>query len=152
MNLERIKQLLQKYYAGETSLEEEKRLIEYFEKEPSSENLKAERMQFRFYQNARKEKTKRVYEVNTKENKPKVITLNPILKSIVGIAAIVVLVFSGIYFLNQEKSEEEASRLAYLETKKALLLVSEKLNKGTKDLHQISKLNKVQDIISSKKQ
>lgn len=152
MNLKQIKELLQKYYAGETSLEEEKLLVDYFEKGSNSEYLKAEQIQFRFYQNARKESTDKIYQINTKPNRPKVISLNPILKTIAGIAAIVVLIFSGVYFLNQEQSEDEASRLAYLKTKKALLLVSTKLNKGTKNLHQISKLNKVQDIISSKKQ
>lgn len=49
MNTEKIKQLIEKYYEGETSLEEERQLRDYFSKEEVPEELESHTAQFAYY-------------------------------------------------------------------------------------------------------
>ena len=51
-----IEKLLEKYYEGETSLEEEKQLRAFFQDDAIPEHLQSHAAQFRFFSDARKEK------------------------------------------------------------------------------------------------
>lgn len=154
MNSKQVKQLLEQYYKGKTSLEEEQSLSNYFQKEKVPEEFLADKIQFQFYHNANKEVTAKDYIKALPYQPTKTAILTPFIKRIVGIAASFLIIVGGIYFLNQiNKKNElaaqqlEQSKQAYAETKKALLLVSEKLNKGTQELHKISKIDQIKQSI-----
>ena len=78
---------------------------------------------------------------------------NKFLIQIAGIAASILIVFSVYnsfkYFINkpEEKGTIEDPVMAYEETKKALYYISEKLNTGTKELTNISKLDNVSQML-----
>ena len=159
MDSKRIEALLDKYYNGETSLKEEEELKKFFADSNKPGHLKLEQLNFEFFRAAKKEKTEKEYfEKMVDKKRTKVIWLQPKFKFFSGIAAGILLLI-GTYFFTQNKDfikNQELygtynnPELAYLETKKALMLISKKLNKGTKDLDKLSKLNKVQILLTDK--
>ena len=156
MKREELKELLEKYYDGQTSAEEEERLKKYFsgkdilsgfeaEKEifshyTVSENIPVPSVDFedRIFGNIddleRKEKNKSV--------KKRYITV------ISAAATILLLVGSYFIFFNREVQEDTFSdpQIAYAETMKILYEVSVKFNKGTEALKS---LNNMQDAMKT---
>ncbi len=153
MNTEELKTLLKRYYDGESTLEEEQKLSDYFSQDIKEKAFEAERLQFLFYHKARQETTERPMHYQAK-TKTKVILFHSWWKAAASAAAVTLLAVTGYYLQpeteQQAQLSEEEVRLAYLETKKALLLVSEKLNKGTQPLHQLSKFNSAQQLFTQK--
>jgi hypothetical protein len=167
MDLRKAEALIEKYYKGETSPEEELRLREFFRTaEHIPENLLPEKELFSLYSAAASE------ELPVKgfmENLEKVIDSQTVFR--IGIKKIVIYrisaiaaglaVLLGSYFLIIHKPADHGfdrqdtyqdPRLAYEETQKVLLYVSQKMNKGTALLHNVSKLNKpVQSLQNLKK-
>ena len=161
MDTVRVQQLLDKYYQGQTSLKEEKLLIEYFKGDESSE-FKTDKEIFLSLMEE-KDASNPQFNVNEmldglidEQDKPK---KGKILKPgtmgwFYRVAAVIALALS-VYLANQylittdiAKEEQtemkdtyENPQLAYLETKKALLYVSAQLNKGTEELENIKKIN-----------
>lgn len=148
MNSQAIKILLEKYFEGATSLQEEAALRQYFTEEVHipKELLYAKAM-FTFI---KKEKN-----VRFKKSKNKPFYL-------IGIAASIILAtFLIINNLQQTLSiDQEQIVYAYVNgeaitdkdvaieyTKQALLAVSQNLDKGTKHLNQLNQLNKVEILI-----
>lgn len=152
MNQKRIEELLSKYYEGVSSLTEEQELKAFFEQSDVPEHLKAEQIQFNFYEAARQEKSSRTFEPD--EHVTKSVQLKPYVRTAWSMAASVVLVI-GIYLFMQKADEPvneyENPEIAYAETKKALLLISEKLNKGSRELDKLSKLNQTKVLLSNEK-
>ncbi len=165
MNLKEIEALLEKFYDGESSLEEEESLRKYFNQEIVPDHLSAHLELFRYYKNARDEKIPlRKIEYDTadmirKDDHDK----NHFKKRrmfylVTGIAASI-LILIGVYFqfiVNNKKSKYqlentyEDPEVAYAEAKKALLLVSEKLNAGVQDFNKFSTFSQYQELITRK--
>ena len=57
MNYNNIKKLLDRFYAGETTLKEEDLLREFFLQDEVPESLKAEQLQFNLYVESEKQET-----------------------------------------------------------------------------------------------
>lgn len=156
MKREELKELLEKYYDGQTSAEEEERLKKYFTGKDILPGFEAEKEIFSHYTVSeiipvpsvdfedrifgniddleRKEKNKSV--------KKRYITV------ISAAATILLLVGSYFIFFNREVQEDTFSdpQIAYAETMKILYEVSVKLNKGTEALKP---LNKMQDAMKT---
>ncbi|MBL4709144.1 MAG: hypothetical protein JKY48_11975 [Flavobacteriales bacterium] len=154
-----IKDILERYYEGETTLKEEKQLVDFFSQESIPAELKSEQISFLFYQTTKQERIESdVLNLESiKESPTKIISIRPLIKRFITVAASLVIISGAYYFIQKPSSnkhitytEVSESQMAYLETKKALLLISQKLNKGTKNLDKISKLNEVKDLLSSK--
>lgn len=154
MNLKQVKQLLEQYYEGETSLQEEKALVQFFQSDEVPEELKIDQAQFLFYEAAQKETTHNNYTYASQVSKG--VLLRPkFLRIAIGIAASFLLISGSFYFLKQQGDASNTltaeeliqSKQAYAETRKALLLISEKLNKGANELNKISKFNEVHNSI-----
>ena len=141
MELARIENLLEKYFEAETSIKEEAILQEYFSKEDVPEHLMQYREIFNFFNNSSLETSSRTIEL-TKETK-KTISIKWL-----SIAAMLVF-FIGIYSVYQQNQvEKEEARLAYMETQKALDLISQSLNKGTGAVAQLNNFNKGTDAMA----
>jgi hypothetical protein len=165
-DLRQIETLIRKYYKGETSLEEERKLQWFFQTQAVPEHLKPEAEMFRYYYLRKKEESA----ANLNEKLEDLIdrqagkgALFGAAKSfywISGIAASI-LILVGLWiglstdlFKGRQAYEDtfEDSQLAYLETKRVLYLVSDKLNQGTQSLQNLEKfdygVNKLNPIFS----
>ena len=149
MDKQKIYLLLEKYYAGDTSLEEEQDLRALMLKEDLPDDLRQQAALFQYFQ---QEKTSRKYDAAMPifNGKAKKATVKPLRNWVLGIAAsILILIGFGtvVYqFQNaplQQESQQDTyddPNMAYEEAKKALLLVSTKLNSGKKYQLHIDKL------------
>jgi len=162
MDYKSIDQLLEKYWEGVSSLEEEKVLKDYF----SSEEVANEHLEFislfQFYKSEQEVVLPDNFEVRF-DNKIKElsqnekINRNPIRLWIGRAAAIALLIVGSVFIISKtmnleniqtaenkiSKEEKEAAKEAYIKMKAALALVSNKLNKGkVKAVEGISQIRK----------
>jgi hypothetical protein len=157
MDLKRIKLLLEKYYSGESTLDEENILREYFGREVVDKELIADKDIF-IYQMQENNKSTEIPDISDQiwdnikdiDNK-KLHLIKPKSYLFLRIAASVVVVL-GSYFLlkndifNKEQEIEftdtyENPELAYQQAKETLMYVSAMLNNGTDHLEPIHKVN-----------
>jgi hypothetical protein len=169
MDLKKIEILLQRFYNGESTLEEESFLREFFsDRDNVPENLRAEQEHFMIYRDAMDAESpsddffNRLEDlIDDQSDKEIRLTRRRRLYQVFSIAASIIL-FVGIYItvvnIRAPKPETVIAdtyknpQLAYEETQKVLLYVSEKLNQGTGQLKNFSKLNEpVEQLKSFKK-
>jgi hypothetical protein len=154
-DLRKIQELLEKYYKGDTSLEEEEVLRSFFAQQEGHANLKAEAELFRFFTQERsgglpgdleQKLERKIAGVEPGQQKP---GLRLRYYWISGVAA-AVLILAGIFIdlqirknstLIVRKDTYEDPYLAYVEAKKVLYMVSEKMNTATEPLKNIEKLD-----------
>ena len=158
----RIKVLLDKFYAGETTLEEERALKAYFVEGSRAEPEEEDKLLFRYLEYARRERP--AYELdwtNFKGRRGRA----PVRWLTTGIwatgIAASVLLLAGIFlparFKKQQNSGVTISSVtkeqetASAEIRQALLIISVNLNKGEQNVAKISKFSKAQNIVTSKK-
>jgi hypothetical protein len=145
MNQEEVKRLLEKYYAGDTTLDEELLLKKFFINNEVGDDLRNEQEIFRYMveMSAMPEPSagfeERIlsgldYRLATPVNR-KLFTI------LSGVAA-ALLITAGTYFFfihnNRPQDTYSDPQIAYAETMKILYDVSAKLNKGTRALGKIT--------------
>lgn len=152
MEYAEIKKLLKKYLEGETSLEEEALLREQFNQTDLPGDDPELKEMFRYFVDARQETAPQFNitdELNTliqnAQEKQTLRRLNP-LYAWIGSAAAVLLISLGIFqYLNKPEPKVKDTfkdpRLAYLETKRALLLISNTMNRNTANLKYLAKVD-----------
>jgi len=132
MELAKIENLLEKYFEAETSVQEEAVLKEFFSNGEVPEHLSEYKEMFNYFNNSSLETSNRSIKLTKKTISIKWLS----------IAAMLVL-FIGIYSVYQKnETEKEEAMLAYMETQKALELISKSLNKGTDAIAQLDNFNK----------
>jgi hypothetical protein len=150
MNSEEIKRLLEKYYEGDSTSEEEFLLKKFFSEEAVPEDLNDEKEMFLYYRQSSHipepsaDFEDRILSAINEEDKDIVrIKRRRLYITLSGIAA-GMLILAGTYFFFTKKSEPRDTysdpELAYAETMKILYDVSNHLNHGTKTLGQIGEL------------
>jgi hypothetical protein len=162
MDLKTIEALLDKYYDGETTLEEEKNLKTFFRDHDVPEDIEEEKVKFLFYAQA-SEETIDVPDEKLLSRIARKKVIIPLVSNryrirMAGIAASILLIIGIACFMNRDlfyvkNTKPVASsnpQLANIETRNALLLVSEKLNIGNRNLSRISKWDEMQDLITKK--
>ena len=142
-----IKQLLEKYFEGATSLAEEQQLRTYFNSSEVAEELQAYQPLFQYFAQAKKTKLPQQFEGELEavlQRPAKRRFMRRVLQ--MGSVAASVMLVIGSYFwyygadmdtvaeqqIQWEQYEIEDPEQALKETKKALKLLSRKLNSGTK--------------------
>jgi hypothetical protein len=154
-DLKHIEQLLEKYYNGETSLEEERKLRWYFQTRDVPEWLQPEKKMYDYFQKIRQEElspgfTQKLSKFIDKQQKAQGKTIARTVLLWAGSAAAALIILLTVWLGYKEPFSPYASafqdtfddpELAYLETKKVLLMVSEKMNEGTQNLQALDKLN-----------
>ncbi len=149
----KMKQLLEKYYAGETSLEEEKSLRNYFSKPENGTDFGIEYQLFSSLnienttmpQNFEAEMMKSIQESDAKTTKIKRITLRT-LSAWVAAALLVFSIGFGWYFSQIHSTRMladtyQSPEVAYQETIRVLVWVGSKMNKARQNLQPIEKID-----------
>ncbi|MCB0688157.1 MAG: hypothetical protein KDC53_16585 [Saprospiraceae bacterium] len=157
MEENKIREILEKYWEGETSLEEEKELRSYFASSQVSDEFAPFIPLFTFFEQ------EQLVEMKSEITKPvaekqggKVINLRWAINVAASIA-----IFALMFLVNKQlKQEPNANQFAYEDTyqspeealkevKLALLYVSEKMNKGVSTTaHSLEKMQPLDEIIN----
>jgi len=158
-NIKEIRKILGRFYAGETTLEEERILQEYFSSASIPEELLTERDLFRSLEPAGnhvavpESLNKKILGVIDQLEKKEVRTRRISVFALSGLAAgllVVIALYTGYFKSGQSKriaSQELTDTYdnpadAYEEAKKTLAYVSTKLNTGTSELEYVKKVTK----------
>ncbi|OGU15578.1 MAG: hypothetical protein A2X61_03275 [Ignavibacteria bacterium GWB2_35_12] len=154
----KIDELIIKYFDGETSLEEENELKEFFNQSEIPERYEKFVSHFKFIDTESKEFLSDDFDdvVSKRITQTKIHKTNFIYKIGYGIAAVAAVIailmmayvqYSSLPFkslrldyLSQDTYKDP--NLAYAETKKTLLYVSSEMNKGMAQLEKLSKFDK----------
>jgi hypothetical protein len=150
MNPEEIKRLLEKYYEGTSTSDEELLLKKFFSEENIPQDLSDEKEIFRYYIQASEIpepstdfEERIISAINPDETRTTVLKRRRLFITLSGIAA-AMLILAGSYFFFTNRSELRDTysdpEIAYAETMKILYDVSIRLNHGTKALGQIGAL------------
>jgi hypothetical protein len=148
-----LKKLIEKYYNGESTEDEEITLRDYFRQNDITEGYESEKIIFSYYTETEVfPEPKQGFEerimakIDNYENKIEQRKINKYLLPIISTAA-GLLIMAGSYFFFHNRSEAQDTfsdpKLAYAETMKVLLEVSSQLNHGTMGLEPVSKINKM---------
>jgi hypothetical protein len=151
MNEEVLKSLLEKYYDGLSTAEEEQELRDYFSGTEVLPGYDAEAEIFRFYVDSADmpepsaDFESRIIKALDAETR---IAGRPgirryLVPSLSAAAGLMILVASWFFLLQQKKSEDTFSdpKIAYAETMKILMDVSSKMNQGTRTLKPVGRIH-----------
>ena len=126
MELDRIEQLLEKYFEATASGAEERELRDYFSGEGIAPHLEAYRPMFAYFSEAKEERSTRQIPLKTRRY----------VYQWLSVAAAAVLIF-GLFF-GSEYREQRKAEFAYQQTRKALGLIAQNLDRGTSKVARIS--------------
>jgi len=127
MELAKIEKLIEKYLEAETTLEEEIFLKKYFTEKDVPSHLEEYRKLFTYFVNSSLDTSR----------KPITLPRNRSIISWLAVAAIAVLFVSIFSIYQNNLNERKQAELAYMETQKALDLISFSLNKGNDAIAQL---------------
>jgi len=149
MTTREIAALLEKYYSGEATDEEEKQLKELFKSGDIPDELKDEQEIFSFYSESyvMPEPSpgfeKRIISaVDMSNGESTFLRTSRGLYTVLSIAAGLLILLGSYFFIERQRNVADTftdPQLAYAETMKILYEVSSRLNKGTQPLDQIKK-------------
>jgi len=152
MEYHEIEEILNRYLEGETTLEEESLLKEYFSQTGLPADQHDLQEMFRYFNEARQESAP-PFDVSANLNslidnewkKETRTRFRQVLAWAVSAAAVLVLSFGIYQYLNKPetvvKDTYKDPKMAYLETKRALLLISRTMNHNTANLRYLSKVD-----------
>ena len=149
MALDKIENLLVKYFQGETSIAEEKELKEYFASSDIAPSLEQYKPIFGYAVRAKQERFTAKIPLNTIKRK-RVVWLSVA-------ASVAVLLGVGLFTFNhynQPKSNDLGSyddpEVAFRETQKALALISKSVNKGIRSMNYLNEYERSKNRIFKK--
>ncbi len=152
MKQEQVQKLLEKFYNGETTLEEEKKLRDYFLAGEVPEALAADREYFLAMAGYHSKKSssslttslESLVDTYTPEARIRRLPVKPALAWSLSVAASL-LILAGVYITLMRQAPKDTysdPQLAYRETQRVLLYVSQQFNKGTGQLVRLDKIQK----------
>jgi hypothetical protein len=133
MELTNIKKLIENYFDGNTSIEEEKALQKYFAQDKIAPELQLYKSMFQYF----KEDTKATFDLDSlalpaNHKKSKLV----VMKWFAAAASIVL--FAGIYIKQSQPKYSKAEKIAaYNEYKKAMYMLGGNINKGVAQVEVI---------------
>jgi len=146
MELDKINKLLENYFEGATSVEEEQILKKYFNSFEVHESLESYKPLFVYTHQSKKEIFEKSLPFST-NNQKRIVWLSMV--------ASVVLIFGvGYYTFKNVKSTQTDNygtindpKIAFIETQKALNLISEHVNKGIEGMNYLQEYQQSKNII-----
>lgn len=144
MELDKIEILLEKYFDGETTIAEEKELKIYFSSSDVAQHLEHYRGMFGYFSAAKEQKFEQELPLKTKARN-KVAWLS--------IAATIVIMLGMFTFFNQNIDQNQDlgtyddPEKAFLETQKALNLLSKNVNVGVGGMQYVQEYQKSTELI-----
>lgn len=166
MDTSEVKKLIEAFYNGETTLEEENLLYDYFKGDNIANELLDEQQIFLEMYNSEEVEvpkdlemklTNLIDDLASKEENIKTSKKRNLFVWATSIAAgIAILIFAGIHFNNQQPSVQPTmanvsaeEQLKIEEAQKALLLLSSNFNKGVNQLSVVStSIDKTNEVLS----
>lgn len=143
MELRQIEILLEKYFEGETTLQEEKKLKAYFSSSEVAPHLESYIPMFANFQKQKEVQfTKALPLQPRKQNYVKWI----------GVAASFVALFGTLLYFNPQENSNDLGTFsnpeeAFIETQKALNMVSTEVNKGIKSIEILNEYEQTKKTI-----
>ena len=158
MDSRKIDDLLQRYWACETSLEEEKQLCDYFQGNDIPEQHKEAAALFRYFSLNKKKSVddefeNQVLRLTHARKKTKVI---PLVFNSMRIAAGIAVLMVAIFFVRKEVRQSDPvamedtyndPKLAFEETKRALMMISKGFTQAETEARKINLFNEAQEEI-----
>lgn len=149
MKKEELETLLSRYYDGLSTGEEERALRTFFSGEDVPEEYEAEKAIFAYFsdlQNMPEPSANfetRIISSLTNNRSDGTTRVRKLIMVLSGIAASVVIITGTWFFMKSNEHVDTYSdpHVAYAETMKILMEVSEQMNKGTEALSPVSKMN-----------
>jgi hypothetical protein len=157
-----MEELLKKYWNCETTLEEEKRLREYFGGDNIPDQFKDAALLFRYFEETKKKSLSDVAfegQVMRKVLPQKQSKIVKLLYNSMRIAAGLAVVIAATWFIRTEIRETtpqavvdtyDDPKLAFEETKKALLMISKSFGTAEQQAKKINLFNEAQEEIQRK--
>lgn len=153
MKKEELNRLLEKYYSGESTVEEEEALKTFFTEADTTEGYEAEKAIFGYYsasmdipEPSDDFEVRILKGIDESVNRSSPAGTRNLIRVVLSTAA-GLLILAGSYFFFTDKNEIQDTfndpEIAYAETIKILLDVSSQLNKGNRSLEPIGKINEV---------
>lgn len=161
MDLKRIELLLQRFYNGESTIDEEKELKDFFITNDVPRHLWAEQEMFTYFHTVSKNmipdqglesKIMNAVEEAEQEAAKRFAGRKKILYIVTSTAAVVaILIVSYFAFIFSPSMQDTYNNpeIAYLQAKETLLYVSAKLNEGTENLQALSEFDKATSQLSN---
>ena len=153
MNTEELNRLLEKYYRGESTTDEESALKAFFTGGNIPEGYEADKALFRFVSEkieipepSAGFEAKIIYRIDAFDKSSNEQRIRRIAISAISSAAGLLLLVGSYFFFNARNNEHDTftdPQIAYAETLKILLNVSGQLNKATGTLEPVGILNEV---------
>lgn len=169
MDLDRIEQLLERYWECETTLEEEKELKKFFNSGNVPQKWQSVAPLFEYYETEKQTgqldglfDEQVLAQIESQGGKGAAAGQGKIVKlfsSIAKIAAVGLILITATYFVTEEYTNKkdtmdpyladtfEDPKVAFEETKKALMLISKNFNRGRKEAQKIGVFNEAQEKI-----
>ncbi len=158
-SIEKVRKMLERFYQGETTLEEEKALQDYFSSTTVPEELLPDRELFETFGSADesiavpRDLNKKILDTIDRVERKEVRTRRISIYSLSGLAAgLLALIAVYVFFLRTDDAVNYASfqdtdtyedpMEAYEEAKRTLAYVSDKLNYGTSELKHMQQVSK----------
>jgi hypothetical protein len=157
--------LLEKYWKCETSLEEEKELRDYFQGRDIPQNMNDTAELFRYFEAQQKQLV--IEPAFDEEVKRKITSHRPqgkvvkMMYNYARIAAGLIVVVAATYFVRQEVRKSyppevadtySDPKLAFEETKKALMMISKGFGKAQREANKIKMFNEAEMKINKKEE
>ena len=141
MELNKIEQLLEAYFEGTTSLAEEQSLRDYFATDLVDDSLKQYSSLFKAMTVSASETSTTTFKVPVTEKK----SFNKWWLSIAASIVIVLGVAGFVYSENTLTQDEQKALAALKQSKEAMLLLSNNLQKGTSQLQLVETFSKTKN-------
>ena len=130
-----IEKLLEKYFEATTTAAEEKQLKEYFTGGEVAPHLEQYAPMFSYFSVAKEERFTRQVSLKTKRY----------IYQWVSVAAVAVIAL-GVFF-GRDYQEQKEAEYAYLETRKALTLLADNLDRGTQKVAYLNEFEEAKQKI-----
>ena len=164
MDLNRVEILLERYWNCVSTVEEENELKLLFNSNDVPDELRESAALFKYFEQQKQatlnEKfNEEIIEKIKLQQSPTVIKINRGLQNYMRVAAAVLVILAASFIFRMEFWQGEKPKLllvedtfqtpeeAYAETKKAFMLIAEKMNSGRKQAQKISIMNKAESKI-----
>ena len=164
MDFNKIERLLERYWEGETSLEEEQVLRDFFDHPEVPGKWKSEQVLFQYFTEQRKVDLDELFDEKVMaqvEEAPDISRgkVRKLFYDLVRVAAVGLILVTATYFVREQYLEQkddpymvdtfENPKEAFEETKKALLMISKNFNKGRKEAKKVGAFNDAQEKVKS---
>jgi hypothetical protein len=130
-----IEKLLEKYFEATTTAAEEQQLKEYFAKGEVAPHLEQYAPMFSYFSIAKEERFTRQVSLKTRRY----------IYQWISVAAVAVIAL-GVFF-GRDYQEQKEAEMAYLETRKALTLLAENLDRGTEKMAYLNEFEEAKQKI-----